>query len=56
MKEEISLAEWKAEQEQKVRAFELYWKHASHHDTDFPPILTKQDWDEQFEFYTNEVF
>lgn len=53
---QITLQEWKTHQENKLRAFELYWKSQIQSDPEnFPEKMSKGDWDEQFDFFCEEV-
>lgn len=51
MKNELSLAQWKANKIAEVYAFDIYWK-ANHYENpeDFPAVLPEADWEEQFSF------
>lgn len=53
---EITLQQWKTQREEKLRAFELYWKSMVDQDPkDFPANIPAADWDEQFEFFCDEI-
>ena len=53
---EITLQQWKAEKEEKLRAFELHWKRMmQEEDSDLPNSLHNGEWDEQFDFFCEEV-
>ena len=56
MKDKIALGEWFEEKKEKIRAFELYWNSLRNEDAEsFPESLPKGDWDEQFNFFSEEV-
>lgn len=53
---DILLKDWIAEQIEKLRAFELYWKSCQQNaSSDFPDAVPAGDWEEQFDFFKEEV-
>ena len=52
----ITLAEWVAKINEQTRAFELYWKSLHNDDPEnYPVVLPEGDWEEQFDFFVEEV-
>jgi hypothetical protein len=54
--EEIALEEWIAKKVASLSAFRVYWAQMNYSDPDdFPREIPEGDWEEQFDFWREEV-